>query len=51
MRQGTVVINRAITIPSDNKNLIAISYSSTTDSVIALKLHTTLTTPAQGWCP
>lgn len=51
MRQATVVINRAITIPSDNKNLIAISYSSTADSAIALKLNTTLTTPAQGWCP
>jgi Tfp pilus assembly protein PilV len=51
MRQGNVVINRTITIPSDNKNLIAISYSSTADSAISLKLNTTLNTPAQGWCP
>jgi len=51
IRQGNVVINRAITIPADNKNLIAISYSSTADSAISLKLTTTLNTPAQGWCP
>jgi hypothetical protein len=51
MRQGTVVINRTITVPSDNKNLIAISYATTANSPISLKLNTTLTTPAQGWCP
>jgi len=51
MQQGNVVINRAVTIPSDNQDLIAISYSSSLDSAISLKLNTTLTTPAQGWCP
>jgi len=51
MRQGTVVINRTITVPSDNKNLITISYATTANSPISLKLNTTLTTPAQGWCP
>jgi hypothetical protein len=51
MRQGTVVINRTITVPTDNKNLITISYATTANSPISLKLNTTLTTPAQGWCP
>jgi Tfp pilus assembly protein PilV len=51
MRQGPVVVNRSISVPSDNKNLIAISYSTTANSPISLKLNTTLTTPAQGWCP
>jgi Tfp pilus assembly protein PilV len=51
MRQGNVVINRTISVPSDNKNLIAISYATTANSPISLNLNTTLTTPAQGWCP
>jgi len=51
MRQGPVVVNRSISVPSDNKNLIAISYTTTANSPISLKLNTTLTTPAQGWCP
>ena len=51
MRQGNVVINRTISVPSDNKNLIAISYATTANSPISLNLSTTLATPAQGWCP
>lgn len=51
MHQGTVVINRSITAQSDNNDLVAINYTSTANSAISLKLSTTLTTPAQGWCP
>ena len=32
-------------------NLIAINYTTSTDSPISIKLSTTLTMPAQGWCP
>lgn len=51
MRQGSLAINRTISVPADNKNLISIHYTSTANSTISLKLNTTLTTPAQGWCP
>jgi hypothetical protein len=51
MTQGTVQVNRTITVPTDNTNLIAVNYATTSDSPIAIKLSTTLTMPAQGWCP
>lgn len=51
IRQGNVVINRTITVPADNTNLIAINYATAANSPISLKLNTTLVTPAQGWCP
>ncbi len=51
IQQGNIVINRTITIPDDNANLIEINYATQSNSVISYKLHTTLATPAQGWCP
>lgn len=51
MRLGQVEINRTITIPSNNNNLININYLTTPGSPITINLNTTLTMPAQGWCP
>ncbi len=51
MQQGSIVINRTITVPTDNANLIEIHYATQANSAISLKLNTTLSTPAQGWCP
>lgn len=51
MQQGSIVINRTITAPDDNANLIEIHYATEPNSAISLKLNTTLATPAQGWCP
>lgn len=51
MTRGIVQVNRTITVPTDNTNLIAINYTTSTDSPISIKLSTTLTMPAQGWCP
>jgi len=51
MRQGTVQVNRTITVPTDNSNLIAVNYATSAASPISLRLSTTLTMPAQGWCP
>ena len=51
MRQGTVVVNRTLSVPTDNQNLLAVNYATTASSPISIKLSTTLTMPAQGWCP
>lgn len=46
-----VTISRAIEVDPSNKNLIRISYTTSDGSSINVKQNTTLTTPAQGWCP
>ena len=51
IRQGTVQVNRTISVPADNNNLIAVNYATTSGSPITIKLNTTLSIPAQGWCP
>lgn len=46
-----IKINRSIQADPTNKNLIRISYTTSDESAINVKHNSTLSTPAQGWCP
>jgi hypothetical protein len=48
--QGTVQVKRTLST-SNNNNLIAVSYATSASSPISLNINSTLSLPAQGWCP
>lgn len=50
-RLGAITVNRSVSVVTGNNNLIQVSYSTAADSPIKVESSSTLSIPAQGWCP
>jgi Tfp pilus assembly protein PilV len=46
-----ITVNRTIAVVNGNSNLIQVSYATASGSPINMVESTTLSIPAQGWCP